>query len=53
MLVSVAMKFKIVHTTLFLFFILTALVSFVLMETQKRMITFTGRLAGASSLGIG
>ncbi|KAG7388023.1 hypothetical protein PHYPSEUDO_013275 [Phytophthora pseudosyringae] len=36
----VAMKFKILHTILFLFFVITALVAFVLMETQKRMITF-------------
>lgn len=37
-----ALKFKVIHTILFLFFIITALVAFVLMETQKRMITFTG-----------
>ncbi|RLN87195.1 hypothetical protein BBJ28_00002829 [Nothophytophthora sp. Chile5] len=37
----VALKFKILHTIVFLFFIITALVAFVLMETQKRMITFT------------
>ncbi|KAE9249448.1 hypothetical protein PF004_g3394 [Phytophthora fragariae] len=36
----VAMKFKILHTILFLFFVLTALVAFVLIETQKRMLTF-------------
>lgn len=39
-----ALKFKVIHTILFLFFIITALVAFVLMETQKRMITFTGML---------
>lgn len=38
----IALKFKILHTILFLFFIMTALVAFVLVETQKRMITFTG-----------
>lgn len=35
-----ALKFKILHTILFLFFVITALVAFVLMEIQKRMITF-------------
>lgn len=41
-LLYVVLKFKVLHTTLFLFFITTALVAFVLMETQKRMVTFTG-----------
>lgn len=41
-LLFVALKFKVIHTILFLFFIITALVAFVLMETQKRMLTFTG-----------
>ncbi|GMG17549.1 unnamed protein product [Phytophthora fragariaefolia] len=36
----VAMKFKILHTILFLFFVITALMAFVLIETQKRMIAF-------------
>lgn len=41
-LLLAAFKFKVAHTILFLFFILTALVAFVLTETQKRMVTFAG-----------
>ncbi|KAL3670428.1 hypothetical protein V7S43_004748 [Phytophthora oleae] len=34
------LKIKIFHTSLFLFLVITALVAFVLMETQKRVFTF-------------
>ncbi|TYZ62098.1 hypothetical protein PybrP1_000910 [[Pythium] brassicae (nom. inval.)] len=45
-------KFKVAHTILFLFFILTALVAFVLTETQKRMITFSELFQNRSQLQI-
>ncbi|POM66471.1 Hypothetical protein PHPALM_17664 [Phytophthora palmivora] len=48
----VAMKFKILHTILFLFFVITALVTFVLMETQKRMITFAALFQNRQQLQI-
>ncbi|KAF4322699.1 hypothetical protein BBO99_00003833 [Phytophthora kernoviae] len=48
----VALKFKILHTILFLFFVITALVAFVLMETQKRMITFTALFQNRRQLQI-
>ncbi|KAG6610222.1 putative mitochondrial protein [Phytophthora cinnamomi] len=48
----VAMKFKILHTILFLFFVVTALVAFVLMETQKRMITFAALFQNRQQLQI-
>ncbi|KAG7397781.1 hypothetical protein PHYBOEH_000235 [Phytophthora boehmeriae] len=48
----VALKFKILYTILFLFFVITALVTFVLMETQKRMITFTALFQNRRQLQI-
>ncbi|DBA03016.1 TPA: LOW QUALITY PROTEIN: hypothetical protein N0F65_003204, partial [Lagenidium giganteum] len=51
-LMFIALKFKMLHTILFLFFIMTALVAFVLMETQKRMITFTGLFQNRTQLQI-
>lgn len=48
----VAMKFKILHTILFLFFVFTALVAFVLIETQKRMITFAALFQNRQQLQI-
>ncbi|KAL4155690.1 hypothetical protein PRNP1_007797 [Phytophthora ramorum] len=48
----VALKFKILHTILFLFFVITALVAFVLMETQKRMITFAALFQNRMQLQI-
>ncbi|ETK83504.1 hypothetical protein F441_11524 [Phytophthora nicotianae CJ01A1] len=48
----VAMKFKILHTILFLFFVITALVAFVLLETQKRMITFAALFHNRQQLQI-
>ncbi|KAF1336174.1 hypothetical protein FI667_g815, partial [Globisporangium splendens] len=49
-LLFVALKFKVLHTIVFLFFILTALVAFVLTETQKRMLTFTELFQNRSQL---
>ncbi|KAG2795994.1 hypothetical protein PC112_g22397 [Phytophthora cactorum] len=48
----VALKFKILHTILFLFFVITALVAFVLLETQKRMITFAALFQNRQQLQI-
>ncbi|KAF4041810.1 hypothetical protein GN244_ATG05846 [Phytophthora infestans] len=48
----VAMKVKILHTILFLLFALAALVAFVLMETQKRMITFAALFQNRHQLQI-